>query len=283
MLKLVERSGISSIREVVTEIVRILNDPLSTAKDLKDIIKKDPPLAVKVLNSASAAYYHAPQRFDDIEEAIIWIGLDTAAELALHQKVCEIFKSTRSHGRYTRQGLWKHSLAVAHGAKLLYRREFEEKGEDAYTAGLLIHLGIIMEDQFLHEEFRKILELSQKTQVNIYRVEQQMLGYDHSQLGAALLQHWALPQTLSQSIGAHHQPAHAASEFSRLASALYAIDQSCQERGLGFQDAPFRETGSLDTACKHLSIKRKALHYIVDEVEMELKRLESSGGLYGIG
>lgn len=266
----------------MTEITRLLNDPHSTAKHLKEVIKKDPPLAVQVLKSASSVYYHPAQRFDDIEDAIIWIGFEKAAELAIHQKVCEIFRGTESYGRYSRQHLWKHSIAVAHGAKLLYRREFGEKGDDAYTAGLLIDLGIIVEDQFINATFQQTLELSEKTKINLAPVERELLGFDHADIGAALLAHWHLSWNLSEAIGKHHQPEQASQDDNRLALTIFTIDQSCQERGLGFQDAPFPDEGALDRACKQLSIKRKALKYIMDSVEGNLAHMESVGGLFSV-
>jgi len=282
LLERADHSKISSIKEIVTEITRLLNDSRSTAKHLKDIIKKDPPLAVQVLKSASSVYYHPPQSFDDIEEAIIWIGFERAAELAIHQKVCEIFRGTESYGRYSRQQLWKHSIAVAHGAKLLYRREFGEKGEDAYTAGLLLHLGIILEDQFLNEAFRQILKLAEQTKLNLAPVEREFLGFDHADIGAALLAHWRLPRKFRETVGTHHRPEQASQDFTRLALTLVAIDQSCQARGIGFQDTPFREESALNKVCKRLSVKRKALNYIMDTVEANLARMESTGGLFGV-
>jgi len=48
ILELVNDSNISSIKSVVSGIVRVINDPLSTARDLKDIIHVDPPLAAKL-------------------------------------------------------------------------------------------------------------------------------------------------------------------------------------------------------------------------------------------
>jgi len=37
-------------------------------------------------------------------------------------------------------------------------------------------------------------------------VELQFLGFDHSQIGATLIQKWNLPATLEQTVGYHHQP-----------------------------------------------------------------------------
>ena len=49
IVRLVNDSEISSIRSIVCGIIKIINDPNSTANDLKDLIEIDAPLASKVL------------------------------------------------------------------------------------------------------------------------------------------------------------------------------------------------------------------------------------------
>ena len=59
----------------------IINDPNSTANDLKDLIEIDAPLASKVLKAANSAFYYREYHVTDIEQAIIWIGYDSIKEL----------------------------------------------------------------------------------------------------------------------------------------------------------------------------------------------------------
>ncbi len=41
---------------------------------------------------------------------------------------------------------------------------------------------------------------------NLYEVERQMLGFDHGEVGAALLAEWKLPEYLQEIVANHHQP-----------------------------------------------------------------------------
>ncbi len=47
MIALVNGSEISSVRNTIIVVIKIMNDPKSTAKDLKDIIQVDPPLTAR--------------------------------------------------------------------------------------------------------------------------------------------------------------------------------------------------------------------------------------------
>ena len=150
--------GISSIKNITAGIIGIVNDPESSARDLKKLIELDPPLTAKILRVANSAYYAPKKKISDIGHAIVNIGFNTVKELALSQKVCEIFNQKERIGGYSRVFLWNHSISTALLGKMIYRKEFGKKGDNIYVAGLLHDIGIIVEDQFLHDDFKLILK-----------------------------------------------------------------------------------------------------------------------------
>jgi len=88
IVQMVNKSEISSIRNTVVGITKIINDPKSSAKDFKEIIQIDPPLTARLLKLANSVYYSPQTRISEIQQAIIWVGYDALKELALSQKVC---------------------------------------------------------------------------------------------------------------------------------------------------------------------------------------------------
>ncbi len=102
LMERISSSEISSTQRVISEIVRVINDSSSTAKDLKEIIEIDPALTAKVLKRANSAYYARPRRISEIQQAIIWIGFDALKELALNQKVWELFEEDARKTGYSR-------------------------------------------------------------------------------------------------------------------------------------------------------------------------------------
>ena len=77
--------------------------------------------------------------------------------------------------------------------KLIYRREFGERGENIYAAGLLHEIGIIVSDQLFPDKFQRFLHQSKIEEQNLIEVEYEDSGYDHSQSGQAILAHWQIP------------------------------------------------------------------------------------------
>jgi putative nucleotidyltransferase with HDIG domain len=277
IIGLVNTSEISSIKDIVSGIVKIINDPKATVRDLKEIIQVDPPLAARVLKLANSIYYSPPNNIVEIMKAVIWIGWDAIKELALSQKVCEIFQKDEPIEGYSRKFLWKHSLAVALFAKMIYRREFGERGENMYAAGLLHDLGLIIEDQFYHGAFRDALNRSKKEQKNLAGPENDILGYDHAILGRAITESWNLPEELCFAIGNHHNPNGDAIGFSRMAYTLYVADCFCQEKGVGYGDAPFTDKALFDRCLKKLGLENHSLHLILEDVEREMSEMQDQG------
>jgi putative nucleotidyltransferase with HDIG domain len=277
VIEMVDQSEISSIQSVVSGVIDIINDPRSSAKDLKDIIEIDPPLTAKVLKVANSAYYYHPRKISEIQYAVIWIGFDVLTEIALSQKVWEVFEKSESIGGYSRSLLWKHSVAVAILGKMIYRREFGEKGDNAYAAGLLHDIGIIVEHQFLENDFRNILDKAEQGRKNLSKVEYEVLGYTHTDIGKELTEHWSFPEELVVAIGNHHNPDKASQDFLKLASTLYVADYLCQERGIGYGDAPVRDTALFRKCLRRLKIKDYALDLIVKDMEQEIAVIEGQG------
>jgi putative nucleotidyltransferase with HDIG domain len=275
----VNLSDISSIRQSVSAIVRVINDPKSTVQELKDIILMDPPLAARVLKTANSAYYSRSfsRSFSEIEQAIIWMGTEVIKELALSQKVCEIFESEQVYDAYSRRALWRHSIAVALTAKAIYRKEFGLKGENAYVAGLLHDIGLIAEDQFMQKEFRYILRMAKSKNMDISEAECNLLGYDHAEVGGAICSSWSLPDELVAAITGHVNPARVDIKHSRLASALFVSDYYCQINGFGFGIVPPKNPDIYKDALDTTEIKPHALGLIFKSVEQDLTEMEEKG------
>lgn len=274
LIEEVDRSEIASIKKIVSEIVGVINDPTSSAKHLKDIIELDPPLAGRVLHRANSAYYARSRKISDILEAIIWIGFEEVKELALSQTIGKFFEDGQAVYGYAPIELWKNSVAVAICGKLIYRREFGQRGDNAYAAGLLHNIGIIIEDQFLHQEFQAALERRNSESIDLPEAESAVLGFTHARVGAALAGHWDLPDELVAAIGTHHAPRETPGSHDRIVSSVFIADQLCQSIDIGFQDAPYTGSDDLDAVVARFGISSDGLELILTEVQKKISRME---------
>ena len=274
LLKDVNSSYISTIKSNISKIFRVFSDPDATATELKNVIENDPPLYAKVLKYANSAYYGSRREISEIKQAIICLGFNTVKELALTQKVCTIFEKEEKNKNFSLLDLWKHSISVAICGRLIYRREFREKSDLIYTAGILHDIGIIIEDQFRHEAFEKIIVEANETHEDTIDIENRLLGYNHSDIGEAIAQDWEFPYELCDAIGTHH----IYSKDSSLLSKVLAISEYiCQSEDIGFCDTPYINLDLYNAYVEELDIEEEAIDLIKEKLILEVNRMEEQG------
>jgi putative nucleotidyltransferase with HDIG domain len=277
LLNKVNSSDISTIKSVVTSIIRIINDPDSTARDIEEIIQVDPPLTARVLKVANSVYYSPQNKISEIDQAVIWLGFNTLKELVLSQKVCEIFKRNEVYDGYSRPLLWRHCFAVALMGKMIYRREYGERGENAYVAGLLHDIGIIAVDQFLQHDFKKVIKISNEKALNILEAEDSVWGFNHQDVGLGIADNWRLPEEYVMAIGFHHKPDQVVEKFSRITCTLYVANYFCQSQKIGYGDEPYPNEELYKSCMKKLNLNPIALDLIAKNMQNEIRKMEEIG------
>ena len=197
---------ISTLPQVLKKILDVTADPTSGASDLQDILKSDPAVTAKILKVANSAYYGLVQKVTNVKRAIIFLGFKTVKNLSVAVSVSDMFKSEETIMGYSRGELWKHSVSVALCAKSITRRIGLMEAEDIFTAGIMHDVGIIIEDQYLNEYFKKVLMDTDLAQNGIIETERKILGFDHATLGEKVVLQWKIPEEIATIISYHHKP-----------------------------------------------------------------------------
>ena len=270
-------SEIASIRTVASGLIRLLEDPAATMRQFTDIIELDPPLTGKILARSNSVSCYSNRTIDDIEQAVLWIGLNNLKELALHQKVCEVFIGGKELHGYSRLKLWKHSVAVAFFAKTLFRREFGDPGGLAYSTGLLHDIGLIAIDQLLPGQFNAILTAVHENGGDITCIEQEILGFDHGLVGQALALDWELSRDMAACIGLHADPFRPDVPENKNAAAIYLADQLCREQGFGYNEDHHADAQTMEACQNLLGTSTEALELILSETVEHMETMEEHG------
>lgn len=198
-------SEISSLPDVALRIIELANDPLSRADDLLEAVRSDPALAMRLMRTVNSSYYALSEKVSDLKQAVTLLGFQEVRNLALTTYVARMFQETRGHGRYSRRDLWDHMVGAAMVARLIARTCGKVPPEEAYLAGLLHDLGLILIDQYLHKPFCRVIDaLGEDT--SVCEIEMRILGFDHTLLGEFVAARWNLPEHLTTAIGYHHVP-----------------------------------------------------------------------------
>ena len=280
LLELVETSPLASIKGTVSGILSLISDPAASSADLIQLIQVDPPLAAKILRVANSSYYATSKTISDIQQALIWVGFDTIKEIILTQKMSELYHGGTPVCGYSRLLLWRHSLAVALLAKTIYRREFGEKGNNAYAAGLIHDIGVIVEDQLLHQGFLQLMQVLEERPQALTDGETSCFGYDHGLVGKGLAENWNFPAELIEGIGFHHNPEGAGEEHRLFVKTIFIADYLMFEQGYGYVAMPLPDREILQQYVRDIGLQWYALRAIVELVREDLGKIEQKGYLF---
>lgn len=195
---------------VFTQVNKVINDPKTSAYQIGAIISEDPALSAKVLKLTNSSFYGIPRTITSVKQAIVILGLDVVRSLVLSASVFESFSKQYKIDKNYLDEFWRHSLSVGFMARIISRtKNFPSfmEAEEAFSAGLLHDIGKLVIFAHMPEEFSEIRNILNNDPAKMsYEVEEQILEFDHSLVGAYLAHKWNLPPELANAIRYHHFP-----------------------------------------------------------------------------
>src|SRR4051812_6305216 len=88
-------SAIATLPEVTAEIIKIVEDPKSTATQLHKVVSHDPALVTRVLKVVNSSFYGLPGQIASIERAIVLLGLNAVKNIAVAASLGQLFRGTK--------------------------------------------------------------------------------------------------------------------------------------------------------------------------------------------
>jgi len=203
------------------------------------VISQDQVLAAKVLQVVNSAYYALQEKVGTLPLALTILGVREITSLVLGVSIISAFPATSDNTLFNRNALWRASAQCAFaGRTLAHRVGLGRFGSEAFLGALVHDIGLIVLDQFCHDEFMAMLEAAHRQGLPPLKAERQYLGTTHASVGAWLAQIWSFPKLLVEAIALHHSPADS-SWGCPLAALVYLTDVvfSLYERGVDVRDA----------------------------------------------
>ncbi|MBJ6723814.1 HDOD domain-containing protein [Geomesophilobacter sediminis] len=206
ILEAVESVRLSSMPQVLLRFLRLVEDDHASMKQLAKLVGQDPALSARVLTIANSAALRQMTEIKNLEQCMIALGTRLARTIAACLAVQSVFANTSADQQYDLKGFWRHSLWVAEIARQLAVESSYPDVEEAYLAGLLHDVGQLMLLGGVGENYESVLGMSRDESL-LQSNEQSMLGTDHAQVGAWLVDQWQLSSFMGDAVLFHHMPA----------------------------------------------------------------------------
>lgn len=234
-----EEGVVPSFSEAAVRLLALTQNPNTSVEELSGVIALDPGLATRCLQVASSVAF-AARPIDSVEQAIMMIGVRQIRRIALSVGTIDTFAHFKLKIDWKR--FWLHNILVARLSDKL-ASTFRECSGLEYLAGLLHDIGKLIIERFFPREFEQIVLGAYAKECSHAAMERELLGIDHTQIGAAMCELLEVHNHLRNAIRFHHDPlnrrhrADAAGDGGFLAACVSVADQLANSGSPYFADA----------------------------------------------
>lgn len=193
-----------SLPEIYLRLQQVIDDPDHTRDQVAEILSYDPSLSARVLRIANSSYYGFPREIESVASAVGIIGEIDLRNLVLATSVAGSMNALSYRG-VNIDDFWLHSLRCGITARLIAKAIGGFSPETLFLAGILHDLGILViyqHDATLAAAISR--QIDQQHQLRD-QAERELLGFDHAEVGALLLEAWGLSAELAELVRCHHQ------------------------------------------------------------------------------
>lgn len=190
---------------VLPKLKRLLSDGNSEPRAIAALVRVDPGLAARVLQTANSAYYGAGTRCGTIEEAVTRVGYAQIYELVAGAVASQVLVRPLEVYACEADEMWRRSVTCALAADVLAR----QVGVDhdlAYTAGLLHGVGMVAIDEWAMRAGVRLVLASAGWPRETMEAERAAFGLTHAQAGATLLEEWGFPAAVCEPVRWQYAP-----------------------------------------------------------------------------
>lgn len=253
-------------------IINLMSDPNADAAKLAEIIELDPLLTAQIIRWASSSLYGYRGRITTVKDAIVRVlGFNFVLDLALGLAVLAPLKASRDGEIGTRM-FWVHALASTRLMKRLgdiMPVEFRPQQQEIFLTALMHNIGFPLLGHQFPEEFAYISSLiGANPSLPVFNLETFAFGVNHTEIGAWLMNAWAMPRTITDVVYHHHNPCYRGENY-RLNLLTYLNDFLIGKVGIG--DA--RNQICPNTVWEQLGLNEAACMEILDSEHDDIEKI----------
>jgi HD-like signal output (HDOD) protein len=140
---------------VAMELVRLAEEPQTSAETLKACISQDPALTCKVLRVVNSSLFGLHRPVADLTQAIGLLGIKPLKLLVLGFNLPDALFAELAAREL--QWYWTNTLTRAVAARMICEQVWRQPGDEAFIAGLLQDIGILVLLRELGEPYARFL------------------------------------------------------------------------------------------------------------------------------
>ncbi len=196
-----ELTNLPLVDVAIWDLLALLQDPQSNFDQIVNMLSPD--IAAKFISIANSAYYG--YEVTSLKHAISILGYNKMKDILVSAFLVDHFSKSSDfagfdYNKFQRQSHFCSIVAWVLGDALDY-----DKKEELFTVAMLNNIGKLVLSVYFPEQYRKIMSLKDKEKLPSHVAEKEIIGLDHGEIGALVLERFGINQTTCQAVRYHEK------------------------------------------------------------------------------
>ncbi|MEO1128127.1 MAG: HDOD domain-containing protein, partial [Planctomycetota bacterium] len=218
----------------------------------------------RILKVVNSSFYGLPGQIGSINRAIVLLGLNAVKNIAISASLAKLFRGGDLCPGFSARSMWQHSISTATAAKLIADELRLGVPDEAFLAGLIHDIGVMVEMQYDREKLVEVvgrLNISREGEPanDMLEIETEVFGANHQEFGEALCERWKFPHNFALVTGHHHNPTELPEGSRKLTAIVYVAD---------------RLSGMREDGYRHDLVSLECDTAVLDEIGLKADRIE---------
>ena len=239
--------GLPARPQIYHRLLTVMSDESACASDVATVVRQDEALCARLLHLANSAFFRPARPIVRIEDAVVFLGLNTVRHLAL---VAEIFRCAGTVPppmAAVVEHLHRHAVTTSLiAADLMGDCHDKEEREGIFIAALLHDVGMLVMAMEFPDRVEQALAEAAASGCTLHAAEQKLFGLTHAEIGAHLLGLWHIPFSIVEAVADHHVPRRRKRAGFDLTAVVHVADALAKEFGPPFPGAAGKLAVDLD-------------------------------------
>lgn len=191
------------------KLANLLEQPAISNDELIQALKGDDVFTARLLRACNSPCFDLEEPVSSVDQAVLLLGRQQILRIVLALAFGSALIVPLPGYAVAASELWRHSLITATAAETVAGNitTLNAGPAAAFTVGLLHDIGKLAVDQALTPEVQAAMRRRiERDHHSRSEAEKEVLGTDHAEVGACLLQGWHLPEGIVEAVANHHHP-----------------------------------------------------------------------------
>jgi HD-like signal output (HDOD) protein len=196
--------GLPVLPRVYNALTTALAEEDVDIHDIGDIVEQDAGIASKILQLVNSSFFGIRREIGNLRQATSYLGVNTIRDLVLCFEVFQQFDGGDKVAGFSLEREQNHSLLTARIARKLLNEKVA--AEQAFLAAMLHDVGKLVLATQLPKLLQDVLEAGAGVTRPFHRVEEELHGVSHAEIGAYILGLWGMAYPVVEAVALHHHP-----------------------------------------------------------------------------